>query len=247
MKTILEIQKLDRQIRAYKREVDKCPASIDFNNYKKILQEGRARFEQLENQASEIIKIYNKSLNKFSNYKGSSEILRKRNVDSISLENAASLINETNSLVGELSEENRRIEEIVRRSEEIVRKTAELSNKLTEAKKRSAIIKAKIEQKREEVAPKIAEVEKKIKEIEPNVKDLDKYEKYKEMKEKGIFPVYVNLEENFCGGCKVELPLNFIEKLKTNKMLPCEHCGRIIMLKYLLYIAFHIYLYERWK
>ena len=34
MKTILEIQQLDRQIQACKREVDKCPASVDFNNYK---------------------------------------------------------------------------------------------------------------------------------------------------------------------------------------------------------------------
>ena len=69
-----------------------------------------------------------------------------------------------------------------------------------------------------------------FKDIEPKVQDLDKYAKYKEMKEKGIFPVYVNIEDNFCGGCKVELSLNFIEKLKEKKMLSCEHCGRIIML-----------------
>lgn len=231
MKTILEIQKLDKQIQAYKREVDKCPASVDFKNYKKILQEGKLRFEQLENQANEIIKMYDKANNKFEKFKGNSEILKKRNVENINLENASDLIGETNSLVGDLSEENRRIEELVRRSEEIVRKSAELSNKLTEAKKRSAVIKAKIEQKREEVAPKIVEVEKKIKELEPSVQDQEKYAKYKEMKEKGIFPVYVQLEDVFCGGCKVELPLNFIEKLKTHKMLPCEHCGRIIMLK----------------
>ena len=62
MKTILEIQKLDRQIRQLNREVEKCPASIDFKNYKKILQEGRARFEQLENQANEILKNYNSAL-----------------------------------------------------------------------------------------------------------------------------------------------------------------------------------------
>ena len=51
------------------------------------------------------------------------------------------------------------------------------------------------------------------------------------MKEKGVFPVFVNLEDVFCGGCKVELSLNFIEKLKTHTMLGCEHCGRIIMMK----------------
>ena len=161
MKTILEIQKLDRQIRALNREVEKCPASVNFRNYKKILQEGRARFEQLENQANEIIKNYNKALNKLSKLKGESEIIKKRNVASINIENAGVLISDANGLVGELSEENRRIEELVRKSEEVVRKSAELSNKLTEAKKLSGAIKAQIEQKKQEVAPKIAEIEKK--------------------------------------------------------------------------------------
>lgn len=229
MKTILEIQRLDRQIRALLREVDRCPASIDFKNYKRLLQEGKARFEQLEAQANEIIKNYNIVSNKYSKYKGNSEIIRKRNVENINLDNISSLITDANSLVGDLSEKHRRVEDLVRKSEEIVRKSADLSNKLTEAKSRSGAIKAKIEAKKQEVAPKIAELEKKIRELEPKVEDKEKYEKYKEMKANGIFPVYVPLEENFCGGCKVELPLNFIEKLKTKKMLPCEHCGRIIM------------------
>jgi len=231
MKTILEIQKLDRQIRLLEREVDKCPASVNFKNYKKILQDGKARFEQLESQAEGIIKIYNSALNKLSKWKGESEIVKKRNLPTISLENASALVSDANSLVGELSEENRKVEELVRKSEEIVRKSAELSNKLTEAKLRANKIKVQIEEKKQEVAPKIAEIEKKIKELEPRVQDKDKYAKYLEMKEKGIFPVFVNLEDVFCGGCKVELSLNFIEKLKTHKMLNCEHCNRIIMLK----------------
>ena len=231
MKTILEIQKLDRQIQLLNREVDKCPASVNFKNYKRLLQEGKARVDQLEVQANEIIKHYNKAMNKFSKCKGESEILRKRNVGNINLENVNALIGDSNALVGELSEENRKVEELVRRAEEIVRKNAEITNKLTEVKLRSKTIKAQIEQKKAEVAPKIAEIEKKIKELEPKIQDKDKYQKYLEMKEKGIFPVYVNLEDVFCGGCKVELSLNFIEKLKTHKMLSCEHCGRSIMIK----------------
>ena len=231
MKVILEIQNLDRQIRALNREVDKCQASIDFKNYKKVLQEGRTRFEQLESQANEIIKNYNSAMNRYSKFKGNSEIVKKRNVENINLDNISSLITDANSLVGELSEENRRVEELVRKAEEIVRKSAELSNKLTEAKKRSVNIKARIEEKRQEVAPKIAEIENRIKALEPKVEDKEKYAKYKEMKSNGIFPVYVSLEDSrFCGGCKTELSLNFIEKLKNKKMMPCEHCGRIIML-----------------
>ena len=229
MNTILEIQKLDRQIRVLEREVERCPASIDFNNYKKLLQEGKHRFEQLEAQASEVIKSYNTALNRLSKYKGNSEIVKKRNVDGISLDNISNLISDTSTLTSELIEENRRVEDLVRKSEEIVRKSADLSNKLTEAKLRANTIKARIEAKKQEVAPKIAEIQNKIKALEPKVQDKEKYEKYKQMKANGIFPVYVYLEGDFCGGCKVELPLNFKEKLKTKKMLPCEHCGRIIM------------------
>ncbi len=233
MKTILEIQKLDRQIRALEREVDKCPASVSFRNYKKLLQDGRTRFEQLETQANDLITQYNIEMTKYNKCKGNSEIVRKRNTENIDLENIENLITDANALVGELSEGNRRVDDLVRKSEEIVRKSAELSNKLTEAKKRSTVIKAQIEQKKQEVAPKIAEIQKHITKLEGSITDKDekvKYEKYKEMKANGIFPVYVPLEDVFCGGCKVELSLNFIEKLKEKKMLTCEHCGRIIML-----------------
>ena len=229
MKTILEIQKLDRQIKALLREVDKCPASLEYKKYKQIMQEGRNRFAQLEAQANELIKTYQIELNKYNRCKGESDIVRKSNVDNINLDNISALISDSNSLLGEVSEENRKMEDVVRKAEEIVRKSADLSNKLTDAKKLANTIKAKIEAKKAEVAPKIAEIENKIFALEPSVKDVDNYSKYKEMKEKGIFPVYVNLEEDFCGGCKVELPLNFKEKLKVSKMLPCEHCGRIIM------------------
>lgn len=229
MNTILEIQKLDRQIRALEREVEKCPASIDFKNYKKVLQEGKLRFEQLESQADDIIKNYNNEINKYSKYKGNSEIVKKRNVSEINIDNISTLISDANSLTSELIEENRKVEDLVRKSEDIVRRSADLSNKLTEAKLRANTIKARIEAKKQEVAPKIAEIEKRIKLLEPKVQDREKYEKYKQMKENGIFPVYVYLEGEYCGGCKVELPLNFVERLKTKKMLPCEHCGRIIM------------------
>lgn len=230
MKTILEIQKLDKKISDYQREVEKCPASIEFNNYKKVMQEGKARFAQLEAQANEIIKIFNRSNNKYDKVKGNTEILKKRNSATLNLQNASNLISEANAMVGELSEENRRVEELVRKAEEIVRKSAELSNKLQEAKIRANAIKLKIEQKRQEVAPKIIEIEQKIKELEPKVKDTARYEQYKQLKEKIKIPIFVNIEDNFCGGCKVELPLNFIERLKEKTMLPCDHCGRIIML-----------------
>lgn len=231
METILEIQNLEQKIKQLNREVSKCQASIDYENYKKFLQDGKTKFEQLEAQSAEIIKNYNRALNQFTKLRGESEIVRKQSSTSLNLENATALVNEANSLSGDLSEESRRIDDLVRKAEEVVRRSAELSNKLMEAKKVSGSIKAKIEAKKNEVAPKIAEIQEKIKELEPKVKDKEAFKKYKELREKGLFPVYVKLMGNSCGGCTYELSLNFIEKLKTSKMLTCEHCGRIIMIK----------------
>ena len=231
MDTILEILNLEQKIKQLNREVSKCQASIDYENYKKFLQDGKAKFEQLEAQSAEIINNYNRALNQFTKLRGESEIVRKQNSANLNLENTTALVGEANSLVGELSEESRRIDDLVRKAEEVVRRSAELSGKLMEAKKVSGSIKAKIEAKKNEVAPKIAELQEKIKELEPKVKDKEAYKKYKELREKGLFPVYVKLVGNSCGGCTYELSLNFIEKLKKRKMLTCEHCGRIIMIK----------------
>ena len=52
MKTILDIQKLDRQIRVLLREVDKCPASLEYEKYKQIYSAKRIlnyRFYQEHN------------------------------------------------------------------------------------------------------------------------------------------------------------------------------------------------------
>ncbi len=231
MKTILEIQKLDMKIKALENEVEKCPASVNFANYKKFMHEGRVRFDKLEQQANQILKLYNQALNKLNKCKGESEILKKRNVSSISLENASALINDANSLLGDLSEENRRVEELVRKAEEINRLNNELSAKLQEAKARSVVYKSQIEKKRQEIVPQITQIQAEIKKLEPSVKDKENYAIYNEKKNNGIFPVFVSNAGEFCGGCSQDLSLSFMEKLKIKKMLTCEHCGKIIMYK----------------
>lgn len=231
MKTILEIQKLDRKIKSLEMEFEKCPANVNFNNYRKFLRDGREAIDKLDKQANEIIKQYNRALAKLSKCQGESEIIKKRNVASINLENAGILIGDANSLTSELSEENRKVEDLVRKSDEILRKNDEISAKLREAKARSIVFKSQIEKKKQEIAPQIAQIEAEIKKLEPLVKDKENYQIYNEKKANGIFPVFVYNAGEFCGGCSQDLSLNFMEKLKTKKMLTCEHCGKIIMFK----------------
>ena len=85
-----------------------------------------------------------------------------------------------------------------------------------------------IDQKQAGVLPDIEKKEAEIKKLESSV-DKAMYEKYKSLRNDNIFPVFVHLRSNRCGGCQMEQSLNFVQKLKQNGMLPCEECRRIIL------------------
>lgn len=80
----------------------------------------------------------------------------------------------------------------------------------------------------------MAEIEPKKKELEDKLVSAEKgisketIEKYKRLRADNIFPVFVPLRNNSCGGCNMELPVAQISKLKENGTLQCEHCHRII-------------------
>ncbi len=80
----------------------------------------------------------------------------------------------------------------------------------------------------------MTEIEPKKKELESNLATAEKgisketLDKYKRLRADNIFPVFVPLRGNSCGGCNMELPIAQVSKLKENGTLQCEHCHRII-------------------
>ena len=75
-----------------------------------------------------------------------------------------------------------------------------------------------------------------IKEIEEELLKLSKkmekplIDKYNKKRTDNIFPVVVSLQgANMCGGCNTELPLNALNKFKTEQFIECENCRRIII------------------
>ena len=62
--------------------------------------------------------------------------------------------------------------------------------------------------------------------------DSSTLNRYKSLRQDNIFPVYVPLVNDcMCGGCRMELPSNNVERLKKEKTLECDSCRRIIYIK----------------
>lgn len=72
-----------------------------------------------------------------------------------------------------------------------------------------------------------AKVAEKLKGLSVDI-DAKFLEAYTKRRKENIFPVFVPLKGNSCGGCHMELPFANLTKLNEEGVLPCEHCRRII-------------------
>lgn len=98
------------------------------------------------------------------------------------------------------------------------------------AKERFTQSKSAYDKDVEAIEPKKQELIKKLAVLSKGI-DKELMEKYNKKRQDNLFPVLVQLVGNNCGGCHMELPAAQISKLKTDGVLSCEHCRRIIYYK----------------
>lgn len=113
---------------------------------------------------------------------------------------------------------------------EIAKLTEEFESfkeKISTAKKEYAKNKEVFDGFRDKFRPEVDALKKQMKELEGDI-DSDLLEGYKKARKEKVFPVYVNLVGENCGGCGMQLALSIISKLDTDKYIRCEHCGKLV-------------------
>lgn len=228
MTYILEIQKLDGQKRKAKATVDNSKESKLLQQFTNIMKEGRAFISNISKAAYELINEYNELAKSYNLNLGKSEIVAKQKVEQSNLENLSGLVDSTNVLASECALMEQRMKDLTDKSSKLLNDYNVAMNQLKNTKSKVDTLKDMLNKMNENIQPTLNELDKKIEQLEPNV-DKALLEKYKKMRDDNIFPVFVNLNGNRCGGCQMELPLSFIEKLKEKKSLSCEECHRIIL------------------
>jgi len=103
-------------------------------------------------------------------------------------------------------------------------------SKIAEARNAGGAAKEALSKLVAEVEPQKAEFEKQLAELEKSV-DKALLNKYKHARADNIFPVFVPLLNNTCGGCRMELSAAFINKLKESGCHECESCRRWVYIK----------------
>ena len=228
MNNILKIQDLERQIMKIKAGVDNSRENKLLAEFTKVLKEGRSFVNNIADVSDEIIKEFNEINKKYELLSAKSEITAKQKPEMTSIGNVGGLIDDANYLASELAMLEQSMRELTEKGARLLNDYNTAMNKLKDTKAKCDALKDMIAKKTESAMPEIANIQAEIKKLEAKA-NPELCEKYKSMRKDNIFPVFVYLRDNRCGGCQMEQSLNFVQKLKQKGMVHCEECRRIIL------------------
>lgn len=225
---ILEYQKLDSELfkleKALRDNPNKKIASEMSNNAKMAQQ----RSVGLEKKAGELLAEVDTVKKQFQIQTDKMKQVMAKDVDSMSKEEVEAML----SLKDKLSQNLNILDKNLTKLAESVNAVLADFNKTIKtynlAKEKFTQSKTAYDKDVEAVEPKKVELEKGLVKLEKGI-DSSLMEKYKKRRNDNLFPVLVPLKGGrSCGGCHMELPAAEVAKLKTEGILSCEHCRRII-------------------
>lgn len=228
MTSILDIQKLDGERRKAQASIENSQENKLLQKFTNVMKEGRTFVNNISNASGEMIAEYNELNSRYENLVAKIELASKIKLEKSDLEHVTEMVNNSNSLASECAIIEQRMRELTDKSAKLLSDYNVAMNQLKSTKQKVDALKDMIAKMQAQLKPNLDAIDKKIAELEPTI-DKDILAKYKKMRADNVFPVFVRLNGDRCGGCQMSLPLGFIEKLKEKGTLACEECHRIII------------------
>ena len=225
---IIEYQNLDSEIVSLENKLYRSADRERASEIQKSLKNQHSRLVALENSAAKANQSYKKASEKYEEYSKKLVELEKqletadekqiglyekayRDFSSIS----STLERDVTNLYTEIMQISKEYEEIIKRSK-------------TEREKFDKF-KASYDRLKSELEPNIEKLKGELAKQGKGV-DEELLKVYKQKRENRIFPVFVELNNSKCGGCRMEVSASKIGQMKNNKfgIIECENCGRFI-------------------
>lgn len=230
LKNVLEYQSIDLKIVQLKEKLASNPAKKTLNKMIVLAKDAQAKLIELENQAKSTMEQYEKINKEFNDTCEKLNNLIKQDTAELpedklreNIEKASALSITLGNLERSLSYQKDVVTNILKNFD-LYRKNIVLSKqKYKESKEEYDAVE-------KQILPEIEALKKEMTAIESKT-DASLLAKYKHLRQDGIFPVFVPLKGNACGGCRMEIPAALMAKLKQNGYLECEQCRRLIYIE----------------
>lgn len=228
---ILEYQKIEGMIIKLENELAKSSDREKAAEIQKELKTHHSRLVILEENAKKVNAAYTLAIKKYQEYNEKLSELEKM-LDEVSADKLdfyekayKDFMNISNGLEKEIAKLHNDIQQISHEYEEIIKRSKVGREKFD-------VYKAKYTKLKNELEPQIAENKEKLSKLQKEI-DAKLYQRYAQKRESRIFPVFVPLSENKCGGCRMEISASKLGAMKGNEfgVIECENCARIIYTK----------------
>ena len=226
----LNYQSLDGELLNLEKQVEGNENKKQANMMIKFVKDATERTKQLNEQAEKLIKEIEKLKEVEAKGVNLVEKLAKQDITKLTEP-------ELRDLEFKITNASKNLKELEKRLLTENEKVKNILNDFETTKKKVYIAKSKHKENKEkydefitEISPKIETLKKQLKALEKGL-DAELFSKYKDLRKDGVFPMFVELKDKYCGGCMTNLPSTTLERIKQSGYLRCENCRRIIYTK----------------
>jgi len=227
IKKILDYQTIDFEIIKLERTLNESADKKMLDNLVDLVKESQNTSAMLEKEAEETLLQYNNMKKNYEENIKIYETLNRKELDKLT----ETEINEVMKLANNISTNLNIMEKkLLQQADKINSILAEFDNtkkRYNAARDKHKLHKEEFNKQLETIQPQIDSLLSKLKFMEKTI-EPKLLNKYKIKRQDKLFPIFVAVNSNSCGGCMMELPSAQIEKLKKDGFLECENCNRII-------------------
>lgn len=227
---ILDYQKVDAELFKLEKALRDNPNKKIINEMTNNAKTAQARSADLEVKAGDLINELETVKRQFAQQSEKLQQINAKELEKLGKEELDSLSVLKDKLAQNLNILDKKLAKLAESVNAVLadfNKTIKVYNM---AREKFSECKAKYDNDVKALEPKKQELEKQLGVLAKNI-DASMLEKYKKRRLDNLFPVLVPLNGNCCGGCRMELPFAQISKLKSEGILSCEHCRRLIYFK----------------
>lgn len=230
MKEMLEYQSLELELLKLRKNSTNNENKANMIKYKNIVTELNDKGNELELAAKSLYAEYEALFKDYNRVLKNINALISSDISSVSEDDREEYFANSNTYSSELYMIRRNLDNIIKKIREMLDEFKNTKNNIIKAKTKYADSKKLFDSEIEKITPQCDEIKQKMVALQDSI-DKSLFAKYQSIRNDKIFPVFVKLKDNHCGGCRVELPMAKVNKLKAEKMITCDQCHRIIIVE----------------
>ncbi len=230
LKNIINYQKFDAKLVRLERELAQDESKKVVSAMVASVKDSQSKLMTLEKDAETQVKELSSLKQEYDNTLNDLNSLIKTDVSSMEESKIKETADKINQMSSKLTVIERKLSTYNDKANNILKNFESTKKSIIMSKQKHKEAKDKYDEKVAKLTPQINEIKAELSSLEKTL-DKELFAKYKVRRADNIFPVFVPLTNNSCGGCMMGVSQANVQQIKNKGYMECEQCHRIIYIE----------------